>query len=388
MPKLARVAATTVCLAVGGVGISPNSQAELTAEPIPSVLQLPAAYPDSLLFVHDTNFAALIAGRIVLVDVAATTRNYLGALDAAQFASFVESRRKGELYVTETFYSRGTRGKRTDLLTIHDKSSLAPIAELELPGGKRAQAVSHRYTLQLVDNDQFLLVYNFTPAASVTVIDIDQRAILNELPIPGCGLIYPSGRRGFSSLCSNGSLYTVQFDEQGELLSQHRLPPFFDVDEDPLFDKPVYSDGRAWFASFKGGLQAVDFSKQIPEIGDSWSLLSAADRKENWRPGGWQIATLSDRGLLHVLMHPQGFDGSHKSGGSEVWVFDLAGRQRLKRIRLREWGVSIEVTRGEEPYLVVANGEMQLDIYAAPSGNWLKTIGGVAATPFNLHARR
>jgi len=104
-----------------------SSHAELPAEPIPNIAAISPDYPDSLIFVHDANFDALIAGRVILVDVAPETHNYKGALDAAQFPSFTESAVRSELYVAETFYSRGTRGVRTDVVTIYDKEHLQPI---------------------------------------------------------------------------------------------------------------------------------------------------------------------------------------------------------------------------------------------------------------------
>lgn len=378
---------TSLCLAAA-LAVT-GSRAELPAETIPNVATLSQAdYTDSLVFAHDANFDALIAGRVVLVDVALKTHNYKGALDAAQFASFTESAQRNELYVAETFYSRGTRGQRTDVVTIYDDDTLKPIGEIVLPGGKRGQVVSNRYTLQLVDQDHYLFVFNFTPAASVTMIDIEERKILSETPIPGCSLVYPTGKRGFSSLCSNGSMYSAQFDEDGKVTAQEKIPPFFSVDDDPLFDKPVYVGSTAYFPSFKGQMQPIDLSGATPVPGERWSLLSDAERGDNWRPGGWQIATVDDQGLVYVLMHKDGYEGSHKSGGSEVWVFNPAQKKRVKRFELKEWGVSIEVTRGKNPYLVVTNGDMQLDVYTAKNGSWVKMIGGTGAMPLNLHATR
>jgi methylamine dehydrogenase heavy chain len=375
-----------MCLAVLA-GIS-AAKAELPIETIPSIQSLSADYPDSMVFVHDANFASLLTGRIVLIDVATETRNYKGALDAAQFASFTESTVRNELYVAETFYSRGTRGERTDAVTIYDKATLAPIGEVLLPGGKRGQVVSNRYTIQLVDNDRFMFLFNFTPAASVLMIDMGSRTILSETSIPGCSLIYPTGERGFSSLCSNGSMYTAQFDAKGQLTHQEKIDTFFDVDEDALFDKPVYIGQNAYFPTYKGMMQAIDLSGKTPRPAEIWSLLSDAERKDNWRPGGWQIASVNDAGLIYVLMHPGGNNGSHKDGGSEIWVFDPDKKQRVERLKLKNWGVSIELTAGKKPYLVVTNADMQLDIYAAQSGEWLRMIGGAAAMPFNIHALR
>ena len=387
MSKFAYCISRVLGLSLAALVAVSAAQAELPAEPIPNVETLSADYPDSLVFAHDANFEALIAGRVVLIDVAPEMRNYKGALDAAQFASFAESSQRDELYVAETFYSRGTRGERTDVITIYDKENLAPVDEILLPGGKRGMVVSNRYTIQLVDNDRYMFLFNFTPAASVVMLDMESRTILSETAIPGCALIYPTGKRGFSSLCSNGSMYTAQFDTKGQVVHQQRIDSFFDVDDDPLFDKPVLIGQMAYFPTFKGQMHEIDLSGKTPRPGDHWSLLDAQDQQQNWRPGGWQIATVGANGLIYVLMHPDGYNGSHKGGGSEVWVYDPKTQTREERITLKNWGVSIELTRGENPYLVVTNGDMQMDVYA-DDGEWIKLIGGAAAMPLNLHAVR
>lgn len=360
--------------------------AELPAEPMPSIQTMPAQYPDSLIFAHDANFAALIAGKVVAIDVAPENKNYLGAMDAAQFASFVQSAKRQELYVAETHYSRGTRGNRSDVVTIYDQQNLKPIDEVVLPGAKRGLVVSHRYSIALIGDDEFLAVFNFTPAASVSLIDLNSRKIVSETQIPGCALVYPSGKRGFSSLCGNGAIYTAQFDQSGQLLSQDKVPPFFNVDQDPLFDKPIYYRGQAHFPSYKGKMQALDLRGSKPKVKPSWPLVTKKEAKQNWRPGGWQIASVDDAGRAYIIMHKDGFDGSHKSGGSDIWVYDLKKQKRLKKFVLKNWAVSVEITRGKNPYMVVTNGDMQLDVYRARDGKWLKMIGGAAAMPFTLHA--
>jgi methylamine dehydrogenase heavy chain len=222
----------------------------------------------------------------------------------------------------------------------------------------------------------------------VYMIDLQSRTILSETQIPGCSLMYPTGKRGFASLCSNGSMFSAQFDEAGKLSKQNTLPPFFDVDEDPLFDQPVFVDRTAYFPSYKGQIRLIDLSQDSPRLGRAWSLLNDEDRRENWRPGGFQIGTANDAGLIYMLMQPDGREGSHKNGGSEVWVFDPAQQKRVQRLKLEKWGISIEVTRGKSPYLVVVNSDMQLDIYDANNGKWLKMIGGTALVPVSLHAVR
>lgn len=381
-----RVLGCISSLCIGAAVFAQAANAELAAEKIPNVERLSEPYSENLLYVHDGDFKSIVAGKVVLLDVAASSHNYKGALDAAQFPSFIASRLKNELYVAETFYSRGTRGVRTDILTIYDKESLKPVAEIPLPGGKRGMTVTHRYTMQLVDDDKYLLLFNFTPAASIMLIDLEAREILNEIFIPGCSLAYPTGERGFSSLCGNGSMFTAQFDVKGKIIHQEKLKPFFSVADDPLFDKPVYVGKNAYFPSYKGQLYPIDLSDKSPQLKTPWSLLTAKEQADNWRPGGWQIATVDDSGLIYVLMHKNGIDGSHKGGGSEVWVYNPLTQKRLKKITLKNWGVSVEVTGGKTQYLVVTNAEMQLDVYRAKSGKWLKMIGDVAAMPFSLHA--
>jgi len=361
--------------------------ADLPNDPINVIEKLPASYPDTWVYAHDTNFFALADGKVVVVDVAAENRNYKGSLGVGQFGSFLPSSTRSELYAAETFYSRRLRGERTDVITVYDKVNLSPIAEIALPGGKRGQLVTYKSTLQFLDDEKFLLVFNFTPASSVSVIDIDKRKVTSEVQIPGCAMIYPTAKLSFASLCSDDVMLISTLDKKGKLKSQKRSKKFFDGDKDPLFAFNAKMGNVAYFPSFLGQVQAIDMSSKTPKILESWSLASDEDKKENWRPGGWQIITAHDKGELFVLMHKDGHNGSHKDGGSEVWVFDTKSKKRIKRFVLKEWGVSIEVTRGESPYLVVTNGNYNLDVYSADDGSWIRMIGGRAfEMPMVLHA--
>lgn len=366
------------------------AMAELPVETIPNVETLPSSYPDTWVYAHDTNFFSLSDAKVVLVDVAAENRNYKGSLPSSHFPSFLAATTRPEVYVAESVYSRRMRGERTDLISIYDKANLAPIGEVILPGAKRGMIVTHKNTLQFLDDEKFLLLYNFTPATSVSVVDIGKRAFLAEVSIGGCTMIYPSRQRSFGSLCGDNTMLVSHLDENGKLAKQERTGAFFDADTDPVFAKPAVIAGIYYFPSFKGMVHPVDMNAADPEMPDAWSLLQEQDRQANWRPGGWQIASAHEAsGRLFVLMHPDGENGSHKGGGSEVWSYDVASEKRLERITLKEWGVSIEVTQGEQPFLVVTNANMDLDVYAADTGEWLRFIGGRAfETPFILHASR
>ena len=377
--KLALAGAVAGVLAAAAV-----VQAELPAERVPNVATLPADYPETWIFAHDANFDALIAGRVVILDVAAETKEYKGALDAAHFATFIESAKHGELYVGETHYSRGTRGERTDTIAIYDKATLEQKAEIILPG--RALIVTNKYAMQLTGDEKFLLVFNFTPAASVSVVDIAKREVVGEIDVAGCSMIYPTGDRAFASLCGDGSLFYVQLNADGKVSSDERYKPFFDVDKAPLFDKPAYADGVAYFPDFKGGLQPIDMTRK-PRLLRSWELVGRRDKKENWMPSGWQIIATDENGMLYVLMRKNSGEGTHKSGGEEVWVYDPKKRKRIRRIELETMGFSIELTADSNPLLVVTNVMMGIDVYE-PDGTLLRSIGGAAAMPIILHRKK
>lgn len=362
--------------------------AEVPVDRVPNVTTLPKVYPSSWLFAHDVNFGSLIAGKVILIDVAADTKEYKGAIDAAQMASFIESRERSELYVAESFYSRGTAGKRTDVVSVYDKSSLLKTAEIILPNSNRAQIVANKFLMRLVDDDRFLLIYNFTPAASASVVDMEKRTVVAEIGLSGCSMIYPTGQRGFSSLCGDGAFFTVQLDEQGKEASRTKGTQFFSVDDDPVFDKPVYLGSTAYFISYKSMVYPVDMSGEVPEVMPSWSLLNASLAAQNWRPSGWEIATSDGRAKIYLIMSENGFNGSHKNGGEEIWVVNVKRQTLAKRIKVKDNAFSIELVPGNKPLLAVTNVNMLLDVYKL-NGKLQRTFNlGDAAMPFILHARR
>ncbi|WCL53400.1 amine dehydrogenase large subunit [Gimibacter soli] len=355
----------------------------LPVEEMPSVQTLPKQYPANWLLLHDLNFFSLIDGKVVVVDVTADNRNYKGAIGAAQFASVIRSAERQEIYVAETFYSRGTRGTRTDVVTIYDTATLSTVGEIVLPDAKRALTVTQKGNLRLTQNQRYLLVFNFTPAASVTIIDLETRAITSEVDVPGCMLTYPMGKQGFASLCGDGTMISFQVDDAGQAHRGASTEAFNNLDDDPLFMKSVNLNGIEYFPSFKGRLQAVDLKGEAPVIGKSLSLIPAADK--GWRPGGWQIIA-GNGSTVWLLVHPDGVNGSHKNGGSEVWSFDVTSGKRLSRVTLKNWGVSIEVAGAKAEWLAVGTASGDLDVYNSATGAFERTIGGrMTANPMVMH---
>jgi len=393
MNKLAYQVLTAATLIAAQLALSANATSSeeerrpLASEQVMKIDTLPEQYPDSWFFAHDANFQSLVTGKVILVDSAADTREYKGAIGASQFATFIESKALPELYVAETFYSRGTQGTRVDVVTVYDKSTMLKKTEIVLPGNKRSLVVTNKHNMRLLDNDKYLVVFNFTPASSATIIDTHSKTILNDIDMPGCNMIYPNGPRGFSSLCGDGSMVSVQFDEAGQEISRELTPAFFNVDEDPLFDKPTYIDGIAYFVSYLGRVVPVDMTGALPKVLPSWSLVSKKELKKKWRPSGWQISS-GGNGKLYVIMNPNGFDGSHKFGGKNIWVYDIASQQRVLKIKPKTAAFSVELLNTSPATLAVTNVTMGVDIYDA-KGKLQRSLSlGDSAMPLILHAAR
>ena len=87
-------------------------------------------------------------------------------------------------------------------------------------------------------------------------------------------------------------------------------------------------------------MRAVDVSGPELRFGDTWPL-SDETAAVRWRIGGLQhLAVHEPSGRLYALMHQGGPDG-HKDPGTEVWVYDLATRERLERIELESPGLTL-----------------------------------------------
>jgi methylamine dehydrogenase heavy chain len=336
-----------------------------------SVAKLPAEYPRTWAFVAYGN------DKFEILDVGTDAREVKGQLPAHESATALIATHRPEIYVADTVWSRGNRGIRTDYITVYSKQTLSPIAEIELPGAKRALVVPMQGMFSFANDERFGLVFNFTPAASVTVVNLEKRRVLAEVPTPGCSLAYSTGPLGFSSFCSGGTLLTVQLDERGEVKSRNESHVFNKLDTDPLFTSSADIAGVRYFPSFHGRVQPIDLTSAEPKILPDWALVSPEEERANWRPSGLELVAAGDDGLLYVLMQPDGHEGSHKEAGSEVWAFDPKTHTRLVRLRLVRAGTSIEVTHDKSPLLLVATSE-QLDVYSLPQGQLVRSLDAPA----------
>ena len=339
-----------------------------------------------------------------LVDV--TDDRFLGLIGVAetfQTAAIEYSADGSSLFVVETFYTRGNRGERTDTVTIFDTTTLGVAGEVVIPA-KRALWLVVEGSMALTDNDRFLGVFNLTPATSISVVDIENRSFVGEISTPGCSLVFAAGDLSYIMICANGDLLAVSLDENGREVSKERTGRFFDPEVDPIREPGVRYGDEWLFVSFDGTLHSVDVSGSMPQIGESWSLLTASDREQNWRITGRQpLAVHQQSGRLYVLarQNDEPLDDPADWDGTEIWSFDLASRERVQRLEaLPESEVSgaggaglgstsgdgasnILVTQGDEPLLVSAAGSgisvrhamtgeyLHERLQNAPSSGWL-----------------
>lgn len=366
-----RANAVAICTCFAAAATSAYAAAADFPKPLPidtisKVETLPAKYPTTWSFL---NYAG---DRIELRNVGSDSREVKAQLQAHDSATLLVPEKRPELYVADTVWSRGTRGTRTDFITVYDTHTLNPIGEIVLPGAKRALIAAVEGLMAFTDDQRMAVVFNFTPASSVTVVDLVKRQVLGEVGIPGCSLVYPSGTRGFSTLCSSGTMLTVRLDANGAVAGRGESKAFNPLDTDPLFTASIVVGGLRYFPSLHGRIQPVDMRGDEVKILPDWPLVPAADQADHWRPSGWQVVAGDEQKLLYVLMQPDAHEGTHKDPATEVWVYNTATRTRIRRLRLVRPGSSISLTHGAEPLMLVQAGE-RLDVYE-PSGNLVRSL--------------
>jgi methylamine dehydrogenase heavy chain len=198
--------------------------------------------------------------------------------------------------------------------------------------------------------------------------------VLSEIEIPGCSLAYPTGERGFSTLCGSGTLLSVRLGADGKALARSESKKFNDLDKDPLFTEASAIGGVQYFPTMLGRIQPIDMSSDEPKILPAWSLLNAEDTAGQWRPSGWQTITTDDHNTLYVLMQPDAHEGTHKDPGTEIWAFDATTQKRQRRLRLVRPGATIAMTHGSDALLLV-QADDRIDVYDPLNGALVRSVG-------------
>ncbi len=327
----------------------------------PPVLQSETAgvTPFAGLTAHDVAYSGMDGitdGGVRIVN--GDTGGLVASVYSSQYANFAWAPDGKTLYISETYWALGNRGTREDVLSIYGGPTLANEGEITLPGRLISDPKTHSFTLSA--DGHYAYNYSFQPAPAVTVVDLRARKVIDSVEIPGCGLVFPFGQRGFASLCADGSLAVSDANAQGKY-AVHRTKRFFDVMTDPVMDESIGdpSSGLALFITYDGWVHPVHLADS-PKFDKPWSIEQAAGLSPatshvgqiTWRPGGQVPAAYErSRERLFVLMH-EGPPWSFEKAGTEIWVLDARSHRLLHRWAVPESAYLVAVTQDAHPLLI------------------------------------
>ena len=289
-----------------------------------------------------------------------------------------------EIYSVETHYSRTTRGERKDFVAIYSAKNLEFLHEIEIPP-KKLSAVPMLSFVGLTDDDQFLLIYNFTPSQSVSLVDMKARRFVAEIETAGCGLTLPAGNRRFLMLCGNGDLRDISFNDNGEVLSNRIAETIFDRKREFLTEKAVRIDNTWVFVTNEGEIQEVEIIATGVSVKPRWPLFSNDELAAGWKIGGQQhLAIHKANKTLYAAVH-QGDIDTHKEPGSHVFVYDLASHKKIATVELKRAANAVQVSQDNKPILITTNAYPAIvDIYDARSGKFIREVGEAGISPMTL----
>jgi methylamine dehydrogenase heavy chain len=359
---VARMVIRTFWVVLCSVGINSTGVAAVHLQVVPGAAPVVVLPSPQLHWVYILNLSSSLVVTNVLV-VNGDTGKMLGTITSGYLADFVESPRGRTIYMSETYYSRAARGKRTDLITAYDPHTLTPIRETLLPNG-RFMSPGKKYALSLSVNGHYLFSANMRPKFSVSVIDLERFEFVREISTPGCALAYPTGDASFAAICGSGALMNVSLRRSGKL-GKTFTRPFFNPGSDPVFDAPaiVHGSNVFYFVSYHGWVYPVKrtHGEAVPER--AWDIVNPTERRLRWRPGGYYQLLALNPALhrLYVLMH-QGGAWSQKQSGTQVWVIDTRSGRVVARDPLVKPADAISVTLDRKP-LLFAIKDGTLEVY-------------------------
>jgi len=331
------------------------------------------------LFVLDTAFPAAQAAKTYVLDGA--TGAIEGMFNQAYWPNFAVSPDGTELYAVDSYWEKHTRGKRSDYIVVRDARTLDVKEDIPLPAG-RLLIVSKKYNFDVTPDGRYGLTYNLAPQTAVTVTDLKARKSVGAIGIAGCGLIFAQAPNRFSTLCADGAIATITFDESAKA-SIKRAAKVFDATHDPAFEHSAWDKHgqMLYLVTYHGDVIPVSLASDQAAPGAKWSLTSGAERAAGWRPGGWQVSHFHAASRrLYTLMH-RGREWTHKQSGTEVWEFDAASGKRLQRIKLPEPAQSVAVSQDADPLLYVIADSERIYGFRVATGKQLYRTEPLGFTP-------
>ena len=164
-----------------------------------------------------------------------------------------------------SFYSRGTYGDRTDVVIGFDNATTLPVEEVEIP--PKAAGIGNPGMIGLI-NEQFIGVWNITPAISVSIVDL---TAANSSPRFRHRTV-PVFTRLTVVYFMQTALSNMEVDDSGEEAARSSSDVFFDLFEDPVLDYAVPSDEGWVFMTMNGKVHEATVENGQVSISDGWSI--------------------------------------------------------------------------------------------------------------------
>ncbi len=339
-------------------GAAADTRPGIDYDTAPKVLTL-KPFADDWFFAQQLPTSTYSVSKFFLFD--GGTGKMLGLIAGGFLANLNIARDRTKLFVTETYYSRGSRGKRVDVLTTYSAKTLLPLGEVKLPNG-RMLVMPKAFGTSITPDGRYLLSSNMRPSNSVSLVDLESQTFLTEIPTPGCFLAFPTGPRSFMSICSNGGLMRVDFNEHGK--ARHAaIAPFFDPIKDPVFDTPAFDAGQRsyYFMSYGGIVYRVDISGRSPTASQVWTAAQPQDGERDIQPATSVPMIYDARGDQLLALFRSGLDTSHTLPGDIVRVFDRTTGHLLASWQLARVASAIGVSPGEKRRLYAMGADGTLD---------------------------
>lgn len=279
------------------------------------------------------------------------------------FNSLANVKSRNEIVTVESYFSRGSRGERTDLVAIHDARTLRVKSEIAIPP-KRMNGVKNNGLLRLTEDERFALIINYTPAQSISIVDLEKGVFVEEVETPGCSVIYGAGNRDFYSICGNGSFLQIKLDDDGKVVARKRSERLFDAVNDFVSIAASRISDTWYFVSRQYNVYAIKMAGDTIELVDTWSLVSDAEREDQWTIAAMDHTTThAATNRLYVMMR-QGEAHQFEEASNHVWVYDVATGEKLDEIELAEPAVAMKVSQGQEPKLYTMSFHFPIPILA------------------------
>ncbi len=272
-----------------------------------------------------------------------------GNISTGLISQFGLSKDKSKLYTASVYPKRIVWGDIDAVVQKFDVKGLKLDKEIET-SPKMAQVSATVNTFSLSAGDKYAFVQNATPAASVSVVDLATNKAVLEVPTPGCWGIYPSqDATKFSSLCGDGTVTSYQLSGDASSYEASKSDKIFDTDSDALFITSQRDGNKLMFTSFNGNMYVLDDSGKTAKLDEKFSYTKDIDG--GWLPGGYEvIAYNKPNDIMFITMHPDGHEGSHKDGATEIWGVNMKTHKVVTRVKAEE-PISLAVSQTKSPDL-------------------------------------